>query len=136
MYWNYKYYEHFFVGGTVCEIRNQTTNDHYGIRWRWPLLLVKCMVTEQRAGGWNASMIHTWKGRTWNHSQALYPMHDWSLAMYELFPGWSPDLMNHLCACKHAQIRSTYISHACTISHFSVFLTESGSNGSIIKTPP
>ena len=88
MYWDYKLYEQFYVGGAVCEVRNSTKNDHFGIGWRWPLHLVKCLVLEQRAGGWNASVIiNYWRGRTWNHSQALYPMHDWSLAMYELYPG-------------------------------------------------
>lgn len=88
MYWNYKYYEHFYLGGALCEIRNETKNDHFGIRWRWPLHHIKCLITERQAGGWNASVtINRNRGRTWNHSQALYPMHDWRLAMYELFPG-------------------------------------------------
>lgn len=97
MYRDYKYYEQFYVGGAVCEVRNSTKNDHFGVRWRWPLHLIKCLVTEQRAGGWNASLvINHWRGRTWNHSQALYPMHDWSLAMYELYPG------SHFHKLKHA----------------------------------
>ena len=86
MYGDYRYYEQFFVGREVCELRNKTDNSHLGIRWRWPLYLVKCLVSEQLTGAWNASVNH-WRGRTWNHSQALYPMYDWSLAMFELFPG-------------------------------------------------
>ena len=107
MFWEYKYYEQFFVGGEICEIRNGTTNEHFGIRWRWPVHLIngttndhfdiwwrwpvhliKCLVTEQQAGGWNASVtLNHWRGKTWNHSQALYPVYDWSLAMFELYPG-------------------------------------------------
>lgn len=88
MYWDYNHYDNFYVGDAVCELRNETKNDHFGIRWRWPLHLVRCAVREQITGGWNASVIiNHWRGRTWNHSQALYPMHDWTLAMFELFPG-------------------------------------------------
>ena len=100
MFWDYKHYEQFFVGREVCELRNKVDNDHYGIRWRWPLHLVKCLVSEQLTGGWNASVtINHWRGRTWNHSQALYPVYDWSLAMYELFPGRCTLAWVSVCLC-------------------------------------
>jgi len=83
------YYERLFLGGSTCDLRAPGTNYQYGTRWRWPLRYVKCITTEQQVGGWNASAIITVgaSGNSWNHSQALYPMHDWKLAMYELFPG-------------------------------------------------
>lgn len=85
--WSYNSYSQFYVGDQVCELRN-SVNARYGIRYTWPLYYVKCLATELRAGAWNAStMISGASGRTWNHSQALYPMFDWSLAMYEIFPG-------------------------------------------------
>ena len=84
-------YQRLFLGGSTCDPRAPGTNDHYGTRWRWPLRYVKCITTEQQVGGWNASAIitigATSRGNSWNHSEALYPMHDWKLAMFELFPG-------------------------------------------------
>ena len=84
-----EHYERLFLGSSTCDPRAPGTNDPYGIRTRWPLRLVKCITTEQQVGGWNASAIQTAgdRGTSWNHSEALYPMHDWRLAMYELFPG-------------------------------------------------
>ena len=81
-------YERLFVGGYICDTRNPTNNKLYGTRWAWPLYYIKCRITEQRVGGWNASaIVLSQRGNTWNHSEALYPMYDWKLAMYELYPG-------------------------------------------------
>ena len=83
-------YERFFLGGSICDPRAPGTNAQYGGRWRWPLYYAKCITTEQQVGGWNASAFLRAgysRGASWNHSEALYPMHDWKLAMYELFPG-------------------------------------------------
>ena len=76
------------LGASVCETRDLSTNEHYPVFWQSSLLHVRCRSTEQRAGSVNASMIISGhRGRTWNHSQSLYPMHDWSLGMYEIYPG-------------------------------------------------
>ena len=42
-----------------------------------------------QVGGWNASatIINSVRGHTWNASDALYPMYDGRLGMFELFPG-------------------------------------------------
>ena len=88
MRWGYDNYGPFFLGGQVCNTRNPETNQHYGIRWRSSLRFVPCVPAESQAGGWNASVtVENSRGLTWNHSSALYPMFDWKLAMYELFPG-------------------------------------------------
>ena len=85
--WNYNSYGQFYIGGQVCDLRD-LDNAQYGIRYVWGLLHVKCLTTEVKAGSWNASTtISGASGRTWNHSRALYPMFDWMLGMYELFPG-------------------------------------------------
>lgn len=77
------------LGKSICDTRSGESNHHYGLVWRNSLRYVKCRSTEERAGAWNGSMtLRGASGRTWNHSQALYPVYDWSLAMYELFPGW------------------------------------------------
>ena len=82
-------YERLFLGSSICDPRAPGTNAQYGIRRVWHLRYAKCIVTEQQVGGWNASAILTagYRGASWNHSEALYPMHDWKLAMYELYPG-------------------------------------------------
>lgn len=81
----------------MCELRDEN-NKQYGIRSKWPLLSVRCLSTEVKAGGWNASTsISGTSGQTWNHSRSLYPMFDWTLAMYELFPGkFTAELLNVL----------------------------------------
>lgn len=85
---NYQRYNSILLGNGVCETRSGEDNTAYGVSYRNSLLYIKCQTTEERAGGWNSSMVlQGYSGRTWNHSQALYPVHDWSLAMYELFPG-------------------------------------------------
>lgn len=85
---NYNTYSSVLLGEGVCETRNKETNRHFGMAYRNSLTYVKCLSTERRAGPWNASMVLSGSsGRTWNHSQSLYPMYDWSLAMYEIFPG-------------------------------------------------
>ena len=82
------FYERFFIGGYICDTRDPTTNQQYGIRWKWPLLYIKCRITEQQVGGWNATaIVSRTRGTTWNHTEAVYPVHDWDLAMYELYPG-------------------------------------------------
>lgn len=86
--WNYDRYESIMLGNGVCETRSREDNARLGIRNWNSLLYVLCRTTEERAGGWNGSMVlQGYSGRTWNHTQALYPVHDWSLAMYEVFPG-------------------------------------------------
>ena len=86
--WNYNDYNHFFIGNSVCALRDSQTNRQLGIRSKWPLLYVTCLTSETLAGGWNATtVLNGARGRSWNHSQALYPVHDWNLAMYELYPG-------------------------------------------------
>lgn len=73
-----------FLGSSVCETRDNEDNTLYGLAYRY----VRCQSTEKRAGPWNGTVVLKGSsGRTWNHSQSLYPMHDWSLAMYDLFPG-------------------------------------------------
>lgn len=90
---NYDSYNQFFIGNSVCALRDPQTNVRFGIRTKWPLRYVKCLTSEIVAGGWNAtSVLNSARGRTWNHSQSLHPMHDWSLAMYELYPGMSNSL--------------------------------------------
>lgn len=86
---NYDRYESNSIrlGQNICEIRNREDNVYYGMSSRYSLRYVRCLSTEQRAGALNATMVLTGSsGCTWNHSQSLYPVHDWSLAMYELFP--------------------------------------------------
>jgi hypothetical protein len=81
-------YESVTLGNGICETWNSESNSHYGFAYHNSLRYLKCRSTEERAGAWNGSFILQGNsGRTWNHSQALYPVHDWSLAMYELFPG-------------------------------------------------
>ena len=47
-----------------------------------------CEVYHHRATSKEGDGTHLLdRGTSWNHSEALYPMHDWRLAMYELFPG-------------------------------------------------
>ena len=85
---NLDHYESVTLGNSVCEMRRKEDNVYHGFSFRNSLRYVRCQSTERRAGAWNGSMVlQGVRGRTWNHSQALYPMHDWSLAMYELFPG-------------------------------------------------
>ncbi len=90
--WDYNAYSQFYLGEQVCELRDEN-NNQYGIRSKWPVLSVKCLSTEVWAGGLNATTSITGSsGRTWNHSRSLYPMFDWTLAMYELFPGEWPEV--------------------------------------------
>ncbi len=85
---NYDDYESIHLGDGVCETRNEEDYTHYDLAYYSSLWHIRCRSTEKRAGGWNATMIRRGVyGRTWNHSQSLYPLHDWSLGMYELFPG-------------------------------------------------
>ena len=78
-----------FLGNSICNIINEHSNTHYGITNRNSQRYLKCLSTERRAGAWNGSLVQLdyYPGKTWKHSQSLYPVHDWSLAMYELFPG-------------------------------------------------
>jgi hypothetical protein len=86
-YGNLDNYERFFIGGYICDTRDPTTNRQYGLRWKWPLLYIKCRITEPQVGGWNATaIVSSSRGMTWNHTEAMYPVHDWNLAMYELYP--------------------------------------------------
>lgn len=81
-------YESVMLGNSVCETRRKEDNSRFGFSYLNSLRYITCRSTEERAGAWNGSLvIQGANGRTWNHSQALYPVHDWSLAMYELFPG-------------------------------------------------
>jgi len=76
------------LGASVCETRDLSTNQQYPLFWTNSFLHIKCRSTEQRAGAVNASMIiNGHRGKTWNHRQSLYPVYDWSLAMYEIYPG-------------------------------------------------
>ena len=78
-----------FLGNSICNVRNEQDSTRYGLTYRNSQRYLKCHSTEKRAGAWNGSLVHLayHPGKTWNHSQSLYPVHDWSLAMYELFPG-------------------------------------------------
>ena len=85
---NYMRYHSILLGDGICKARSEEDNTVYGPAYRNSLLYIKCQTTEKRTGGWNATMVlQGSSGRTWNHSQGLYPMHDWSLAMYEIYPG-------------------------------------------------
>ena len=85
---NIDQFESVMLGNSICETRRKEDNNHYGFSYRNGLQYIMCQSTEKRAGAWNVSLVlQGVRGRTWNHSQALYPVHDWSLAMYELFPG-------------------------------------------------
>ena len=85
---NLDHYTSVTLGNGICETRNRESNRRYGFAYRNSLRYLRCRSTELKAGAWNGSMTLQWaSGTTWNHSQALYPVHDWSLAMYELFPG-------------------------------------------------
>lgn len=125
---NPDHYASVFLGNSICNVRNEQDNDRYGLTYRNSLHYLKCHSTERRAGGWNGSMVQLayYPGKTWNHSQSLYPVHDWSLAMYELFPGSYCNIINGLtwpamyitssavyfrqpiCAMKHIQPQPTH----------------------------
>ncbi len=99
--WNYNSYGQIYIGDQVCDLRD-SDNAQYGIRSLWGLIYVKCLTTEVRAGGWNGSTtISGASGKTWNHSRALYPMFDWTLGMYELFPGgWRSIILVFMASIK------------------------------------
>ena len=96
-------YERLYVGDLQCNHINNETNLPYRIRWSWPYRYVQCLVEKQEAGSYNASVLfNDWRGLSWNHSQAMYLMHDGSLAMYELFPG--------RCMCVSGNVMSGGVS--------------------------
>ena len=74
-------YDKIFIGDKLCDPRDPETNEYYGGR-------VKCHVTAVEAGGVNATLNVTLnRGTAWAYSPSLYPGPDWTLSMFELFPG-------------------------------------------------
>ena len=105
-------YERLYLGDLQCNHINNETNLPYRIRWSSPYRYVRCLVEKREAGSYNASVLfNDWRGLSWNHSQAMYLMHDGALAMYELFPG--------RCMCVSGNVMSGRVSEwksECVIS--------------------
>ena len=80
-------YDRFFVGDAICGTRDHVTNQLYGSVWAGSLYLISCLANALQVGGVNATALIAGTGASWNHSQALYPGPDWSLVMYEVYPG-------------------------------------------------
>ena len=98
---NYDNYQSIYVGNNLCELRDPITNSYYGISHRSGYRSVKCLVTEQIPGSYNASVFinyddrinvkmdsgHLQRGKSLNHSASLKLDHTNRLSMIELFPG-------------------------------------------------
>ena len=99
----YDNYQGIYIGNHLCELRDPVTNNHYGIVYRAGRHHISCLVTEQMAGSYNASVFinyddrvnvkmdngHLRRGKSFNFSTSLLLGHDNKLSMIELFPGTS-----------------------------------------------
>ena len=98
---NYDHYQGIYVGNHLCELRDPVINNYYGMSFRSGYRSVRCLVTEQIPGSYNASVFvnfddrinvkmdsgHLQRGKSLNHSASLRLDHTNRLSMIELFPG-------------------------------------------------
>lgn len=113
----YDNYQGIYVGNQLCEMRNPATNDYYGIDYKSGRHHVRCLVTEQIPGSYNASVFinyddrinvkmdsgHLDRGKSYNHSTSLRLGHNNRLSMIELFPG--------SCLCSDITVLPTLSHH-------------------------